>query len=611
MNLRKLPLLNPIINANFSLVGEVGERIRKVVNQWLLPTPISNPAILEMFRDRDRRPLRNMVAYAGEFAGKYLTQAVQIYRLTHDEELKKHIEWFIEELLSLQDEDGYLGPWPKDCHLTGNAPNVEAKDGKTWDAWGHYHIMLGLLFWYDQTADKEVLRCVRKIADMFCAKFLDGGQRLVSTGCEEKNLAPIHSLCLLYERTRENRYLTMAREIERDFEVAPAGDYIRTALAGKEFFQTPKPRWESLHLIQGIAELYFITGEEKYRQAFEHIWWSIVKGDRHNTGGFSSGEAATGNPYNQGAIETCCTIAWMAMSIDMLRMTGNSIVADELELSTLNASIGMMSPSGRWWTYNTPMDGYRKAFYQEHNWQARPGSPELNCCAANGGRSLGILSDWAIMAHENGITLNYYGPGCMKVKFRSGNWIVIEQETDYPRTGEIVIRVSPEAPELFNMRMRIPYWSTTTRVTVNGKAIGKVEPGCYFELERMWRAGDKVQVILDMSLHYWLGEKECEGKSSIYRGPILLAYDPRFNEIEPEDLPQLDATNMKERIVYSESWLKSWLIWEYLTVDGRKLRLCDFASAGMAGNPYWSWLKVKNVPRTEFSTRNPLRSSMP
>ena len=46
--------------------------------QWLLPAPHANPGMLEMFRDRDRKPCADMVPWAGEFAGKYLTRAVQI-----------------------------------------------------------------------------------------------------------------------------------------------------------------------------------------------------------------------------------------------------------------------------------------------------------------------------------------------------------------------------------------------------------------------------------------------------------------------------------------------------------------------------------------------------
>src|SRR4029079_6255926 len=135
----------------------------------------------------------------------------------------------------------------------------------------------------------------------------------------------------------------------------------------------------------------------------EHIWWSIAEGDRHNTGGFSSGEAATGSPYDSGAIETCCTVAWMALSVDMLRLTGNPVVADELEWSAWNAALGAQHPSGRWWTYNTPMDCQRTASARAIVFQALAGSPELNCCSVNGPRSLCLLADWAVMYSADGI----------------------------------------------------------------------------------------------------------------------------------------------------------------------------------------------------------------
>ena len=47
---------------------------------------------------------------------------------------------------------------------------------------------------------------------------------------------------------------------------------------------------------------------------------------------------------------------------------------------------------------------------------------------------------------------------------------------------------------------------------------------------------------------------------------------------------------------------------EFKGEDGRKVRLCDFGSAGEGGTPYASWLKVDNVEKTPFSRDNPLRS---
>jgi DUF1680 family protein len=453
--------------------------------------------------------------------------------------------------------------------------------------------------------------CARRIADLFCRLFLDGGRRLVSTGSEEMNLAPIHALCLLYERTGEARYLAMAREIERDFETPPAGDYIRTALAGTPFFQTPKPRWESLHPIQGIAELHFLTGEERYRKAFEHIWWSIVEGDRHNTGGFSSGEQAQGNPYHPGAIETCCTIAWMAMSIDMLRMTGDPIVADELELSLLNSGLGMMSPTGRWVAYNTPMDGCRKASAHDIVFQARAGQPELNCCSVNGPRALGMTGDWALMSDGTGLCLNYYGPSRLRARLPSGNLVALEQETDYPEKGQIILTVHPRTPESFPLRLRIPAWSATTRISLNGKGLGRPEPGRYAELDRLWTRGDRIGLTLDLRPHFWAGERECEGRTSIFRGPLLLAFDRRFNEMDPDELPGLNAARMGGRRIRSRGWLPARLLWECRGTDGRAVRLCDYASAGVAGNDYRTWLRVDGVPAVPFTRANPLRTGRP
>ena len=119
-------------------------------------------------------------------------------------------------------------------------------------------------------------------------------------------------------------------------------------------------------------------------------------------------------------------------TVDLLRMTGNSLAADELELSTYNVILGAQNPTGRWWTYNTPMDGYRKASDYDIDFQARPGSPELNCCSVNGPRALGILSDWAVMTGGDEVVINYFGASRTNFTLPCGAKGTILQETKYP-----------------------------------------------------------------------------------------------------------------------------------------------------------------------------------
>lgn len=605
------PALTRSSSTHYALDGPFAAYLRAVTEQWLLIAPAANPAILDMFADRDRKPYRDQMPWAGEFAGKYLTSAVQVLRLTGDPKLKRHLKDFVARLIAHQDADGYLGPWPRRHRLTGYAPNVANQRGSTWDAWGHYHAMLGLLLWYEESRDAQALHCVEAMAELLARKFMGKTRRrLVDTGSTEMNMAPVHVLCILYRQTGQNRYLNLALQWVDEFAALDAdgqplaGDYLNRALAGQPFFKTPKPRWESLHPIMALAELYWITGEERYRRAFEQIWWSIVELDRHNNGGFSSGEAAQGNPYHQGAIETCCTIAWVAASVEMLKLTGQSIVADEIELSTLNSILGLHSASGRWVTYNTPMDGVRKASAHEIVFQAREGSPELNCCSVNGPRGLGMVSDWALMRDEEGLVLNWYGPSRMEVALRRGLTVALTQQTEYPRHGRVRIRVDPSEAAEFALKLRVPYWSQQTEVRVNGAAAGKAAAGAYRTLARCWQPGDTIDLDLDLSMHYWRGEAECRDKVSIFRGPVLLTYDRRLNAVDPDEVPALDAVALRGNLVEAEAMVAL----DVAAADGRKLRLCDFASAGEGGSPYRSWLRVANAPQTPFSRENPLRS---
>lgn len=64
------PVLETPRGATFALEGYVADRLDANVRSWLLPAPRANPAMLQMFRDRDNDPPRDLLPWSGEFVGE-------------------------------------------------------------------------------------------------------------------------------------------------------------------------------------------------------------------------------------------------------------------------------------------------------------------------------------------------------------------------------------------------------------------------------------------------------------------------------------------------------------------------------------------------------------
>ncbi len=577
------------------LKGEVGARTEAVLKNWVLPMPEANPAVLEMFRLRDR-PIayHQPVPWAGEFVGKYLQSAVQLIQFTDDPALKEQVRAVVAELLATQSPEGYLGPFREKERLLGH-----------WDLWGHYHVLYALHSWYVATGDRAALAGAVKAADLICKIYLGGERRVHDAGSHEMNMAIMHAMGILHRETGNVRYLRLMKEIEKDWQKPPAGDYLRTALEKVPFHKTPKPRWESLHCMQGLGELYRITGEERYREAVLHHWRSIRATDIHNAGSFSTGEGAVGNPFKPGAIETCCTVAWIAYSVDALRLSADSTIADAIESATLNTVLGYEHPSGRWCTYNTPMDGKREASAHSIVFQSRAGTPELNCCSVNAARGLSIIADWGVLAGEEGLYLNYYGPGELRAKTESqGTW-TFRQKTDYPADGTISLQVAPGTKAETTVHLRIPSWSRKTSVKINGSLLAGVIPGKYLPIRRAWKDGDVVELNLDMSIRSLSGDDYVDFNASLFRGPLLLAYDQKHNTIDAAAIPDLDFKRLEAKAATTDARFQPMVLLEMNTVNGEPLYLTDYATAGAHGTFYRSWLPLRNAPLVAFRQVRP------
>lgn len=568
-----------------TLNGVMGQRMQANTEQWLLTAPYANPGMLEMYARRNDKHQIIMKWY-GEFTGKYLTSAALAYSMTRDERLRDVIEYVVSELAKVQDEDGYLGVWPDDSKLTGIAPGGH---GKTWDAWSHYHNMLGLYYCYHLLGNEQAKDVLLKAADCLYNHFYVN-KNLIDEDKDGTDAAIGHIFALLYQMTKDDRHLQMVCHTLATFETEQGGDYYRAGLANTPFYQMKRRRWECLHAIETIREYARISGGESYEKSFANIWKSIQQFDRHNTGGFSSGEAACGNPYDTRAIETCCTIAWMALSVDMLEMTRDSRIADELELSTWNGFLGAQHPSGRFFTYNTPMLGDKKASADDIVFQAIAGSSELNCCSVNAPRGFGMISQWGMYVDDKVLTVNYYGASETTLRTPSGKSVVVSQTGGYPFDGGIALKIKSKDVE--TLRLRIPAWSKSTKVMRNGKDIGAVKCGEYLELSNV-KGTEEICINFDMTPHFWHGERNLAGHVSVYAGPILLTLDQRFDAAGYKSNTPMDVASIKlERVASSNTLFpQPYLLVKATDKSGNVLTLCDFASAGQTGTLYTTWLK--------------------
>jgi DUF1680 family protein len=295
----------------------------------------------------------------------------------------------------------------------------------------------------------------------------------------------------------------------------------------------------------------------------------------------------------------------MAYSVEYLKLSNSSYVADELELSFFNGALGSLLGDHDF-TYMNDSDGRRESALITLAGHGFEGGRELSCCQANGNRGISMITEWAVLTGRENLYLNYYGSSRAETKTPGGNGIEILQETEYPQNGAVKITLALDKSENFKLNLRIPAWSENTVVRVNGRDAGKVVPGTYHSLDRKWRSGDEIELELDMSVHYWVGEEECAGKSSVYYGPVLLAWNG--------DLPTGEAVILEEsslQEIIMEEQPDFWLYGRVRTTDGKEVSLVDYSSAGDKGESYTTWLKVAHdlTPPSEAGEKLPIWNS--
>ena len=223
-----------------------------------------------------------------------------------------------------------------------------------------------------------------------------------------------------------------------------------------------------------------------------------------------------------------------------------------------------------------------------------------------------------VLAAENGLAVNLYINGTVTTKTPAGNALVVETETQYPKTGAVKMKLGLQQAEQFQILLRVPEWSKDTKITCNGEAVAVTQG--YTVIDRVFENGDVLEICLDMRtvairpIPYgsqvvmtktvwvenamvktiWPGDlmvlplfdKEdplAKKHVAFRRGPVMLAKENRLG-YSVEDAMDLkinpDETVDAELIDNSEIPYECILGVKVPLQDGTYVKLSDYASAG-------------------------------
>jgi hypothetical protein len=146
--------------------------------------------------------------------------------------------------------------------------------------------------------------------------------------------------------------------------------------------------------------------------------------------------------------------------------------------------------------------------------------PHFGCCTANfhqGWPKL-VTSLWMSCA-EGGLAALVYAP-CVIDTMVGDTSVRIDVATDYPFRDTALITVTPSRPMRFPVKLRVPGWSRSVNVTVNGTRTVPPRDAGFLRIDRNWSPGDRIEIAFDNTIRQETG---VNGAVSIIRGPLVFA----------------------------------------------------------------------------------------
>lgn len=533
-----------------------------------------------------------------EYFGKMMRGACLVFEVTHDEKLYSVLREAVEDLLSAQDSDGRFSTYTEETEFSG------------WDMWGRKYIMLALEFFLPICRAEElkarIITALCRHADRITEKTGVGEGKIPVSSTSDfwmgvNALSILEPFVKLYNITGEQRYLDYASELVAEGE--SLGSRIFTLAAEDKFdpYEYPETKaYETMSCFQGLAEYYFVTGEEKYRRAVMNFARRLLSADvtvigccgcTHELFDHSS-FAQTDDAFQGIMQETCVSVTLIGFCLQLLRLTGDPVYADTVEISLYNDWLGslnthknaleMKTKDGSVYSAFLPFDSYSPLRdgvrgKKVGGFQKMENGSFYGCCACIGAAGIGYVAKESLVMRGNSLYLNFYQDGEYNLTFGDGKALCLFVSGGYPYRGEIVIKLTGDTSRVEKLFLRIPAYSKRTRVSF-GRECLEAKQG-YLELQ-LDKGAEEIHIGFDMRIFPIFPEKGAPGENeyiAFRRGCITLAADARLGYtaeevIAPELLP--DGSVKTEEAPCPE------IPDARLCLRVGNMRLTDYASAG-------------------------------
>jgi hypothetical protein len=437
------------------------------------------------------------------------------YVLKNEQMIAEARKW-IEAILKTQRSDGYYGPRMLLTSLQGKP-----------DLWPHMLVNNILQSWFEYSQDGRVIPFLVKyhqwLSKMPESTFSNGYWPRIRFGDN------IETCYWLYNRTGERFLLDLAVRIHKNMGAWRDGII----------------NWHNVNLAQGFREpgIFFTqSGQLRDLAQAEANYLQLMNAYGQFPGGGFAGDENCRPGYidpRQG-FETCGIVEFMHSFEMLTKISGDARWSDRNEEIAFNSFPAALTPDWKGLHYLTcanqvQLDKNNKSPDFENSGTMVSYSPfeVYRCCQHN------VSHGWPYYAEElwlatadKGLAISLYAASEVKAKVGRGIEVTITEETDYPFSDTIKLKLALPDSVYFPLHIRIPQWADEAKIQVNGKR-EKVPalPSTFAVIDRQWQPGDMVTITFPMKPRMRTWEKN-QNAVSIDYGPLTfsLKIDERWEK---------------------------------------------------------------------------------